>query len=62
MDQAQELAAAHQEFVKQWDIGTFPGWPVRIFSSFYKKNYTVISLQEKNWLDIQKLTAYINNY
>ncbi|KOB72198.1 Splicing factor 3A subunit 3 [Operophtera brumata] len=24
LDQAQELAAAHQEFVKQWDAGTFP--------------------------------------
>lgn len=28
-DQAQEMAAAHQEFTKQWEAGTFPGWPVR---------------------------------
>ncbi|CAF4901285.1 unnamed protein product [Pieris macdunnoughi] len=27
LDQAQEMALAHQEFVKQWEAGTFPGWP-----------------------------------
>lgn len=32
-DQAMELAIAHQEFVKQWDSGTFPGWPVRYFEN-----------------------------
>ncbi|CAG9579737.1 unnamed protein product [Danaus chrysippus] len=27
MDQAQEMAIAHQDFLKQWEAGTFPGWP-----------------------------------
>lgn len=28
LDQAQEMALGHQEFLKQWESGTFPGWPV----------------------------------
>lgn len=31
-DQAQEMAIAHQEFLKQWEAGTFPGWPVCTFN------------------------------
>ncbi|XP_026485324.1 splicing factor 3A subunit 3 [Vanessa tameamea] len=27
LDQAQEMAIAHQEFIKQWEAGSFPGWP-----------------------------------
>lgn len=27
LDQAHEMGVAHQEFAKQWEAGTFPGWP-----------------------------------
>ncbi|GBP94298.1 Splicing factor 3A subunit 3 [Eumeta japonica] len=27
LDQAQEMALAHQDFLKQWEVGMFPGWP-----------------------------------
>lgn len=48
LDQAQEMAIAHQEFIKQWEAGTFPGWPVSINSIityFLFSNFVAYSLQ-----------------
>lgn len=31
----QEMENVKNEFNKQWEDGTFPGWPVYIFCSFF---------------------------
>lgn len=57
LDQAQEMASAHQEFVKQWEAGTFPGWPVSIsVLTYFSKSKDFIAASELVYFDIENYT------